>query len=775
MKNTYLLHDISHPACSKIKRTWRRLAAAGAALSLATVSAVAALPARVFAPYIQVDSSTSFTSISSSSGIKYFTMAFIIDDGSGHGLWEAGSTVSSDSTLAPAISNLRAAGGDVIISFGGASGNELAIGVTSVSTLQSVYQGIINKYNVKALDFDIEGSALDNTTANDRRNQALANLQAANSGLFISYTLPVDPTGLPSNAIALLKNAKSHGVNVACVNIMAMDYGSSTSPSMGQKAIDATNATSSQLSSNGLTTSIGITPLIGKQDTAPEVFTTTDAQTVENFAVGDSQVNRIAFWEVALDQCGSSCSGTSQTQWQFSHIFEPFSSAATSPVAAPTFTPGAGTYSSTQSISIASTTSGASIRYTTNGSTPTSTTGTLYAGPVTISTTTTLKAIAYKSGMTDSSVTSGTYTISSSSTTPINDTNAGIAYTGTWKYSSGRTVGDYQGDVHYTTTNGDSFSYTFNGTGIDYVTELYSDEGHVDMYVDGVFQTTVSCVSSTRLAQQVVYSASGLASGTHTLKGVKKDGTYMLIDELIVHQSSQTTTFTITASAGSNGSISPSGSVVVNQGANQAFTITPNSGYNVSAVTVDGTNVGAVSTYTFSNVQANHTISATFSASTVDTNIAPTGTGYGWKANTSSTANTNRTAQAGINDNNLTANVDLDSAGDAIGAWEGAGVTWTTTKSISQVKFINGDITSGGDGFLTANVKLQFSTDGSTWTDSGWTISPSYPYSASAGGQTYTFSGTAVSGVLGARVVGQVRTTDTSYHWIVKEVQTIGH
>src|SRR5581483_1246917 len=75
-------------------------------------------------------------------------------------------------------------------------------------------------------------------------------------------------------------------------------------------------------------------------------------------------------------------------------------------------------------------------------------------------------------------------------------------------------------------------------------------------------------------------------------------------------------TFTITASAGSGGTISPSGAVNVNQGSSQTFTITPNSGFAVSSVTVDGTNVGTVSTYTFSNVQANHTISAAFNAVT---------------------------------------------------------------------------------------------------------------------------------------------------------------
>jgi hypothetical protein len=88
-----------------------------------------------------------------------------------------------------------------------------------------------------------------------------------------------------------------------------------------------------------------------------------------------------------------------------------------STVTAPTFAPGGGSYTSAQSVSISTSTTGASIRYTTDGSTPTSTTGTLYSGPVTISTTTTLKAIAYASGMTDSTVTSATYTITTSGTT----------------------------------------------------------------------------------------------------------------------------------------------------------------------------------------------------------------------------------------------------------------------------------------------------------------------------------------------------------------------
>ena len=81
------------------------------------------------------------------------------------------------------------------------------------------------------------------------------------------------------------------------------------------------------------------------------------------------------------------------------------------------------------------------------------------------------------------------------------------------------------------------------------------------------------------------------------------------------------TTYTLTASAGANGSITPSGAVSVNQGASQAFTIAPASGYHVQDVLVDGASVGAVGSYTFINVTANHTISASFA---INANAAPT-------------------------------------------------------------------------------------------------------------------------------------------------------
>ena len=82
------------------------------------------------------------------------------------------------------------------------------------------------------------------------------------------------------------------------------------------------------------------------------------------------------------------------------------------PVAAtPTFSPAPGTYTSTQTVRLASTTTGASIYYTTNGTRPT-TASTLYTTPVSVSATTTIKAIAVATGYTTSAVATGVYTIS---------------------------------------------------------------------------------------------------------------------------------------------------------------------------------------------------------------------------------------------------------------------------------------------------------------------------------------------------------------------------
>jgi hypothetical protein len=119
----------------------------------------------------------------------------------------------------------------------------------------------------------------------------------------------------------------------------------------------------------------------------------------------------------------------------------------------------------------------------------------------------------------------------------INNDDPSISYSGSWNHNGGRGMGDYMDDVQFTERNGDYFEYTFVGTGIEFVTELHSSQGDVDIYVDDEYKTTVSTYlkpEDGRLAQQTVYSIYGLPNGTHTLKAVKKSGSFMLLDKLVI-------------------------------------------------------------------------------------------------------------------------------------------------------------------------------------------------------------------------------------------------
>ncbi len=120
--------------------------------------------------------------------------------------------------------------------------------------------------------------------------------------------------------------------------------------------------------------------------------------------------------------------------------------------------------------------------------------------------------------------------------TPVNDTAPGITYTGSgWTYSSGRPFGDYDNDLHSTTANGDSVSYTFNGSGIEVLSERNSDEGTANVYLDGSLQQTVNAAASgDRTAQQAIVTITGLTPGNHTIQLTKQSGGYLELDGLVV-------------------------------------------------------------------------------------------------------------------------------------------------------------------------------------------------------------------------------------------------
>jgi hypothetical protein len=116
----------------------------------------------------------------------------------------------------------------------------------------------------------------------------------------------------------------------------------------------------------------------------------------------------------------------------------------------------------------------------------------------------------------------------------VDDDSQSIWYAGNWATSGFRGLGDYDDAVHYTTTDGDSATLTFTGTGVVVRTETNSDEGAIAVSVDGVSQGTVTAYSAARQAQAPVFQISGLPAGAHTVTLTKAGGQYLLVDRFDV-------------------------------------------------------------------------------------------------------------------------------------------------------------------------------------------------------------------------------------------------
>ena len=113
----------------------------------------------------------------------------------------------------------------------------------------------------------------------------------------------------------------------------------------------------------------------------------------------------------------------------------------------------------------------------------------------------------------------------------VNDASGSVTYTGSsWIYQENRGNGEFGNDVHFAATNGDSFTFTFSGTDVQYIATRGADRGQVEIYIDDVLETTVDLSTGTPGSRQVAFSKSGLARGTHTLKGIKRGGSLMEVD-----------------------------------------------------------------------------------------------------------------------------------------------------------------------------------------------------------------------------------------------------
>lgn len=206
--------------------------------------------------------------------------------------------------------------------------------------------------------------------------------------------------------------------------------------------------------------------------------------------------------------------------------------------------------------------------------------------------------------------------------TLINDDSSNITYTGSWTDDNNRAqFNNHNNDSHYATANDAAFELSFNGTGVDFYTEVNADYGDIDIFIDGVKDTTVSALGANgRQSQVKLYSKSGLSNGQHTLKGVKKSGSYMLVDAFVVKAggSANTTTYNndnsaITYSSGwthdtaraAFGDLNNDAHITQNNDAYAEFTFTgtgieviaeKNSDQGNYEIIIDGTSVATVDT-----------------------------------------------------------------------------------------------------------------------------------------------------------------------------------
>lgn len=274
--------------------------------------------------------------IMAATGEKDFILAFVLDSGGCTPAWDGSSSqlVSSDITVAGLISAIRAAGGDAGVSFGGYNGTKLGQDCASASALASAYQSVITKYQLTHVDFDIENTALGDTSNELRRFQAIAILEREDPALTVSLTIPMTSVGLPGTGTSEIQQAIAAGARIDVFGIMDFDYGLTSGTQVSSDEAVTSDVASQLESLYGWPAAtawsrIGITLMNGHTDQPSELFTQATFTSLLSFA----QANHAAwltFWSLNRDQpcpagaqepwAPGTCSNISQNPYDFAKI-----------------------------------------------------------------------------------------------------------------------------------------------------------------------------------------------------------------------------------------------------------------------------------------------------------------------------------------------------------------------------------------------------------------------------------------------------------------------
>ena len=281
------------------------------------------------APYLYAGAAgPTAAQVMTATGIRYFTVAFVVSDGACHPAWD-GPDPLTGSVEEAAIRGIRAAGGDIAVSFGGMGGTKLGTTCSSPQALAGAYQKVIAAYRLRAIDLDVEDAEISSATARQRMVGALVLLRQRDPGLWISVTIATGPDGPGAAGRDLVERAAAAGLRVNAWTIMPFDFAADV-PDMGQTSVQAAEALKVVLmnayreSAAAAYQTIGISSMNGRTDTG-ETITAADFQVMLRYAQAH-HLARFTFWSVNRDRpctpgaSADSCSGIAQAPYAFTRI-----------------------------------------------------------------------------------------------------------------------------------------------------------------------------------------------------------------------------------------------------------------------------------------------------------------------------------------------------------------------------------------------------------------------------------------------------------------------
>jgi hypothetical protein len=263
-------------------------------------------------------------------GAGDLTLAFVLSKGACNPEWDGNRPLTGGPDQA-AIEAIRAAGGDVSVSFGGWSGKKLGVSCHTPAALASAYQRVISAYALSAIDIDIEHTELSNAAARSRVIAALALVQAANPGIEISITIGSGEAGPEGAGRSLITMAAAAGFRPTAWTVMPFDFGVPAG-TMGGASVRAVEglagliASSYRVSAQAAYAMSGVSSMNGRTDERSETVSLADFEAILAFAQ-QRHLARLSFWSVNRDRaCAGSitvsdeCSGIAQLPFAFTDV-----------------------------------------------------------------------------------------------------------------------------------------------------------------------------------------------------------------------------------------------------------------------------------------------------------------------------------------------------------------------------------------------------------------------------------------------------------------------